>query len=288
MRSPKGLLTAVSAIVFLAAVTALPLSYSLTSLVSPDSVFRLAEEFGGTEVVVGDMLEIMVDPMPEDFARREKVIEAGKATFSAAKVRNLLDQAFSSIRAYIKTAGRESVPIDLRDLKTTFLNELRSIYDGSIEDIEMDLRELPDWADVGRFISVEEARDISGPYKIISNLPLISAAIAAVCVLLMVYGSGAGPGLRLAGLLAILASAMLLIGSLAAEPRVAGLIPDALSGPTLPVPIPVEPLALLNEASAYVLGKVRLSAAVLSILGIALVLTPNIVRSPAKRTEPSI
>ncbi|MGE5578744.1 MAG: hypothetical protein ACM3WU_01770 [Bacillota bacterium] len=284
----KGVLLTVSAIIFFVAVTTLGLSYSLLSSASPSSVLQLAEEFGGTDVVVGDILEIIVDPMPEDFARREKIIEAVKATLSTEKVSDLVDQAISSIRAYIGSAGQDSVTIDLRGLKASFLNHLRASYDGSIEDIELDLQEMPDRADVSRFISMEDAKELAGPYRIFANLPLISAGVAVACVLLLLNCGGVGPGLRLAGLLALMASALLLGGSPTAKARVTGLIPDALSGPTLPVPIPVDPPALLIAATGLVLARVRLSAAVLAIIGAAMATAPRLIgERSAQEKRPS-
>jgi len=287
MRFLKGLLLTISAIFLFVSVCSLALSYSLLSSVSPVSLFHLAEEFGGTEVVVGDILEIMVHPMPGDFARRGKIIEAAKATLSPERVRDLVDRVFSSIRAYIASAGQDSVTIDLRQLKTDFLNQLRSSYDGSIEDIEMDLREIPDRADVSRFISPEDAREIARPYRIMANLPLIAGSVAAACVLLLMYSGGVRRGLRLAGILAFLASALLLGASPVAQSHVTALIPDALSGPTLPVPIPVDPPALLNAATGLVLSKVRLSSGVLAAVGVAMALAPSFLRRSARGRGPS-
>ena len=286
MRFLKSLLLVISTIAFAVSAAVLVLSYSAISSVNPSLVMDLSETAGGANELIDTALQRLIDV--DDDELREKVIAAAKAALPEETVRALTAQVISNLRKYLDSGGtQQTLLIDLHDVKAAFMDEIRKTYNGPLDEVEEAMEKIPDRANLAQFMSGQDVREISRPYKVVSNLPATSATVAVASILVICLLMGAVPGLRAAGWTLVILSAVILIGSFTGTTLVEGILVDAVSGPMFDFAMPVEPAALVGRVSAFLFGRLRIVSGIAAALGAGLVLIPSIMKRRAAPGQPT-
>ena len=282
MRFVKSLLLVISMLAFAASTTVLVVSYSAISSVNPSLVMDLAETAGGADELIDTALQRLVEVDDEEL--RDKVIAAAKAALPEETIRELMAQAIAGARSYLDSGGADQpLLIDLREVKAAFMEEISKTYNGSLDEVEMAMENIPDRANIGQVLSGQDIREISRPYRVVSNLPATSATVAVASILLMCIAVGPLPALRMAGWTLAVVCAGILVTTFAGATFVEGKLSDIVASPTLDFPMPVEPAALMERVSGFLFTRIRIVSGIAGALAAALIIVPSIMK---RRTAP--
>lgn len=289
MRFLKGVLLVLMSVVLAASTAVFALSWSAVSSAGPSLAMALVDKAGGTEEVVSGVLETLIPEMPGDEELRGEIIKAAVAAIPPKAVRELSAQAISGFRRFMDSGGTNvSILVDLRDIKSAFMNELAKNYGGSLDEIETALEDLPDKADLAGILPIGNLEAVTRPYRIVTNLPLVSAAVAGACLAVLALIAGPVPGLRIAGWCLLIGGLAVLTLTFAGEDqiqtRLARLIPDLNSG----IPLPIDPIALVYGVSDFLFLRLRLVSGLCAATGAAAALfVPLIAKRRAARGQPT-
>ena len=289
MRLLKGVLLVLMSVVLAASTAVFALSCSAVSSAGPSLAMALVDKAGGAEKVVSGVLETLIPEMPGDEELRDEIIKAAVAAIPPKAVRELSAQAISGFRRFMDSGGTNvSILVDLRDIKSAFMNELAKNYGGSLDEIETALEDLPDKADLAGILPIGNLEAVTRPYRIVTNLPLVSAAVAGACLAVLALIAGPVPGLRIAGWCLLIGGLAVLALTFAGEDqiqtRLARLIPDLNSG----IPLPIDPIALVYGVSDFLFLRLRLVSGLCAATGAAAALfVPLIAKRRAARGQPT-
>lgn len=288
MRFLKGVLLVLMSVVLAASTAVFALSCSAVSSAGPSLAMALVDKAGGAEKVVSGVLETLIPEMPGDEELRGEIIKAAVAAIPPKAVRELSAQAISGFRQFMDSGGTNvSILVDLRDLKSAFMNELAKNYGGSLDKIEAVLEDLPDKADLAGILPMEKLEAVTRPYRVVTNLPLVSAVVAGACLGILALVAGPGPGLRIAGWCLFVGGlavfALTFVGANQIQRQLARLIPHLKSK----IPLPIAPIALVYGASDFVFLRLRLVSGLCAATGAAAALfVPLIAKRRAARGQP--
>lgn len=289
MRLLKGVLLVLMSVVLAASTAVFALSCSAVSSAGPSLAMALVDKAGGAEKVVSGVLETLIPEMPGDEELRDEIIKAAVAAIPPKAVRELSAQAISGFRRFMDSGGTNvSILVDLRDIKSAFMNELAKNYGGSLDEIETALEDLPDKADLAGILPIGNLEAVTRPYRIVTNLPLVSAAVAGACLAVLALIAGPVPGLRIAGWCLLIGGLAVLALTFAGEDqiqtRLARLIPDLNSE----IPLPIDPIALVYGVSDFLFLRLRLVSGLCAATGAAAALfVPLIAKRRAARGQPT-
>ena len=284
MRFLKGLLLVLVAVMLVASTAVFAVSYSAVSSASPSLAMALVDTAGGAEKVIDDVLETLIPDMPGDEGLRDAIIKSAVAALPPKVMRDLTAQAISGFRQFMGSGGTAtSIIVDLRDLKSAFLNELAENYPAALDEIEIALEDLPDKANLAGILPIGKLDDIAKPYRLATNLPAISAVVAGACLAILAIVAGPLPGLRIAGWcllvggVAVLASTF--VGAGVVEKQLARVVPHL----DAKIPLQVDPVALVDAVSDFLFLRLRLVSGLCAATGAAAALfVPLIIK---RRTQ---
>ena len=284
MRFLKGLLLVLVAVMLVASTAVFAVSYSAVSSASPSLAMALVDTAGGAEKVIDDVLEALIPEMPGDEDLRDAIIKSAVAALPPKVMRDLTAQAISGFRQFMGSGGTAtSIIVDLRDLKSAFMNELAKNYPAALDEIEIALEDLPDKANLAGILPIGKLDDVAKPYRLATNLPAISAVVAGACLAILAIVAGPLPGLRIAGWcllvggVAVLASTF--VGAGVVEKQLARVVPHL----DAKIPLQVDPVALVDAVSDFLFLRLRLVSGLCAATGAAAALfVPLIIK---RRTQ---
>ncbi len=290
MRFLKGLFLALLCVVLTVSAVAFSLCFSVVSSASPSLVMTLVDEAGGTNKVVGDLLESLVPEMPGDEEFRAEVIRAAKAAIPPEVLRDLTGQAIDGLKRVLESGGADAtVLLDLRSMKAAFLNEIKKNYPEAIDEAETAMEEIPDKADIAKMLPLEEMKQVSGPYRLFANLPMVSALVAAACLLPMGFTAGWMPALRIAGWCLLIGGIAVLAVTFAGSDWIARQIASLDLGPGSEMPFGINIGQLMKSATTFIFTRTRLVSGLCAGVGAALALAlPAVTQRRAEPKRPTV
>jgi len=254
-------------------------SYTVMSALSPSLVMTVVKEAGDTKQVVAELTKYVALYATDDSELQEAIGEIAQEVLTPETIRSLVDQYLDGAKRFVASGGEDrSATLDLKGLKASILSAVKKSHPDYLSYVQEALSEVPDVVPLSSaFPGAEAVREIAVPYRIASNLPVLSLVAAGASVLLLLLVAGWRSGLRITGYSLVISGVLALAAGFVVSGPVAARIMESIPKEALPADLPIkaDTKALASSVLGFVTDRLKMVGGATLALGLALCLVPK-------------
>ena len=254
-------------------------SYTVMSALSPSLVMTVVTEAGDTKQVVAELTKYVASYVTDDSELQEAIGELAQEVLTPETIRSLVDQYLEGAKRFVASGGEDrSATLDLKGLKASILSAVKKSHPDYLSYVQEALAEVPDVVPLSSaFPEAEAVRQIAVPYRIASNLPVLSLVAAGASVLLLLLVAGWRSGLRITGYSLVISGVLALAAGFIVSGPVAARIMESIPKEALPADLPIkaDTKALASSVLGFVTDRLKMVGGATLALGLTLCLVPK-------------